>query len=322
MSDALKILHSSQDPNLLVSFDTRDDAVVYQVSDDIAYVSTADFITPPVDDPYWFGQIAASNALSDIYAMGGKPVTALNLIMFPLDKLGGEVLKEILRGGQDKVMEAGASLAGGHSIDDNEPKYGLAVTGLVHPDKILSNCGIEIGDALILTKPLGTGVLFNACRDDLFPYSALEELLPQIASLNALALEVARQFDINACTDISGFGFAGHLFEMAQKGFQINIFYNNLPFYPHALQMSDKGVSTRSNKANEDEVKNFLEMARTLSPGEKAMLYDPQTSGGLLFSLPASQSEGLLKALKNVGIKDAAWVGEVVSDKKICITIS
>ncbi len=322
MSDALKTLHSSQDPNLLVSFDTRDDAAVYQISDDLAYISTADFITPPVDDPYWFGQIAAANALSDIYAMGGKPVTALNLIMFPSKILPSDVLREILRGGQDKIMEAGASLAGGHSVEDNEPKYGLAVTGLVHPDKVLSNCKIEIGDALILTKPLGTGVLFNASRDNLLPYNDLEELLPQIAGLNALALEIARQFDINACTDITGFGLAGHVFEMAQKGFQIKIFYNNLPFYPHALQMSNKGVNTQDNKANKDEVKNFLKIDRTLSPGEEAMLYDPQTSGGLLFSLPASQSESLLKALKNAGIKDAAQVGEVVADKKACITVS
>ena len=166
LSEVLQILPPSRDPNLLVGFDTSDDATVYRVSSDIAIISTADFITPPVDDPYWFGQIAAANALSDVYAMGGKPLTALNLVMFPSKKLDIAFLKEILHGGNDKVVEAGASIGGGHSVDDEEPKYGLAVTGIVHPDRILTNRGAKSGDALVLTKPLGTGVLFRLPRKE------------------------------------------------------------------------------------------------------------------------------------------------------------
>jgi selenide,water dikinase len=206
LSDALKALKPSKDSNLLVGFETYDDAAVYRLSPEIAVISTVDYITPPVDDPYWFGQIAAANSLSDVYAMGGKPLTALSLVMFPSTKLDMGLLKEILRGGGDKVLEAGASMAGGHSVDDNEPKYGLAVTGIVHPERILTNCGAQVGDALILTKPLGTGVLFNACRSGKLPYPELEAILPQVAALNRNAMETALKFDVHACTDITGFG--------------------------------------------------------------------------------------------------------------------
>ena len=201
---------------MLVGFEASDDAAVYRVTDEIALISTVDYITPPVDDPYWFGQIAAANSLSDVYAMGGKPLTALNLVMFPSKKLDMGLLKEILKGGSDKVMEAGASMAGGHSVDDNEPKYGLAVTGCVHPERVLTNKGCRAGDALILTKPLGTGVLFNSGRSGRLPYSELESLLPQLAALNGKALEVSLNFDIHACTDITGFGILGHSLEMAR----------------------------------------------------------------------------------------------------------
>jgi selenide,water dikinase len=217
----------------------------------LAFISTVDFITPPVDDPYWFGQIAAANSLSDVYAMGGKPLTALNLVMFPPKKLDKSVLKEILRGGNDKVIEAGASMAGGHSVDDNEPKYGLAVTGIVHPDKILTNCGAREGDILILTKPLGTGVLFNACRSGKLSFKELELILPHVAALNKKALDTAVNFDIHACTDITGFGIVGHSLEMAKGSrVQIDLSYKELPIYPHALEMYRKGETTGSNKAN------------------------------------------------------------------------
>ena len=200
----------------MVGFETRDDAAVYRLSADTAFISTVDFITPPVDDPYWFGQISAANSLSDVYAMGGKPLTALNLVMFPSKKLDMELLKEILHGGCDKVLEAGASMAGGHSVDDNEPKYGLAVTGVVHPDQILTNRGAKQGDDLILTKPLGTGVLFNACRSKKLPWHELELILPQVAALNRRAVEIALSFDVHACTDVTGFGLMGHTLEVAK----------------------------------------------------------------------------------------------------------
>jgi selenide, water dikinase len=286
---------------------------VYRLSDEIAFVSTVDFITPPVDDPYWFGQIAAANSLSDVYAMGGRPLTALNLVMFPPKKLDKSVLKGILRGGNDKVLEAGACMAGGHSVDDNEPKYGLAVTGVVHPDKILTNCAAREGDVLVLTKPLGTGVLFNACRAKKLSFKELEALLPQVASLNKNALETALRFDIHSCTDITGFGIVGHSLEMATgSGVQINLFYKELPVYPHAREMYRSGETTGSNKANRRLSLGHLEIDAKLSKEEEELLFDPQTSGGLLLSLPGSQAKEFMNALRTAGVETAAKIGEVV----------
>ena len=268
----LKGLEASSDPNLLVGFDTSDDAAVYRVAPEIALISTVDYITPPVNDPYWFGQIAAANALSDVYAMGGKPLTALNLVMFPSQKLDLGFLKEILRGGSDKVREAEASMAGGHSVDDNEPKYGLAVTGSVHPERILTNCGSRVGDALILTKPLGTGVLFNANRSGKLPYSELEAILPRVAALNRKAIEAALQFDVHACTDVTGFGILGHALELARgSDVQIDLTYRNLPLYPNALQMYRKGETTGSSLDHIVESVNVIQQVnqhffRNISP--------------------------------------------------------
>ena len=307
---------------MLVGFNTCDDAAVYRLSDEIACISTVDFITPPVDDPYWFGQIAAANSLSDIYAMGGRPLTALNLVMFPPKKLDKTVLKEILRGGNDKVIEAGASMAGGHSVDDNEPKYGLAVTGIVHPDRILTNCRVQPGDVLILTKPLGTGVLFNACRSGKLPLRDLETILPLVASLNRTALEVALNYDIHACTDITGFGIVGHALEMAAgSGVQINLLHDRLPFYPHALEMYRRGETTGSNKANKKLSNGQLEIAIKLSRAEEELLFDPQTSGGLLFSVPEFQGDQLVQALRVAGIDVAAIVGNALAGSPPTIRI-
>ncbi len=295
---------------------------MYRLSDEIAFVSTVDFITPPVDDPYWFGQIAAANSLSDIYAMGGKPLTALNLVMFPPKKLDKSVLKEILRGGNDKVLEAGASMAGGHSVDDNEPKYGLAVTGIVHPDKILTNCGAREGDVLILTKPLGTGVLFNACRSRKLSFEELEVILPQVAALNKKALETAVSFDIHSCTDITGFGIVGHSLEMATgSGVQINLFYKELPLYPHALEMYRKGETTGSNKANRRLSQGHLEISAKISREEEELLFDPQTSGGLLLSIPESQAKQFMNELRTAGVETAVKIGEVIPSPNPRITV-
>jgi selenide, water dikinase len=273
-----------------------------------------DFITPPVDDPYWFAQIAAANALSDVYAMGGKPLTALNLVMFPIKKLDMSILREILRGGCDKVFEAGASISGGHSVDDNEPKYGLAVTGVVHPDRILTNCGAKEGDVLILTKPIGTGVLFNACRSKKLPWRDLEVILPEVASLNKRAIEIALNFDIHACTDITGFGIVGHFLEMAKgSGVQINLFYDKLPFYTNALHMYRRGETTGSNKANRKLAEGFFKKIKELSREEEELLFDPQTSGGLLLSVPSTEADRLITELKRAGIETAARVGEVIA---------
>ena len=294
-----------------------DDAAVYQVSPEIALISTVDYITPPVNDPYWFGQIAAANSLSDVYAMGGQPLTALNLVMFPSKKLDLSFLAEILRGGSAKVLEAGASMAGGHSVDDNEPKYGLAVTGRVHPDRILTNCGAQVGDDLVLTKPLGTGVLFNANRSGKLPYAELESILPQVAALNRNAIEVALNFEVHACTDVTGFGIVGHTLELARgNDVQIDLIYENLPFYPNALRMYQKGETTGSNKANRKLADSAWEMTTRRSAAEEDLLFDPQTSGGLLLVLPAAQTDALIKQLKAAGIETAVKVGEVVAADK------
>ena len=305
-----------------MGFDTSDDAAVYRVAPDTALISTVDYITPPVNDPYWFGQIAAANSLSDVYAMGGKPLTALNLVMFPSKKLDMGFLKDILRGGSDKVLEAGASMAGGHSVDDNEPKYGLAVTGSVHPDRILTNCGSQAGDALILTKPLGTGVLFNANRSGKLPYAELETILPRVAALNRKAIEAAVKFDVHACTDVTGFGILGHTLELARgSDVQIDLIYENLPFYPHALQMYQKGETTGSNKANRRLAEGAWEMTTQRSAEEQALLFDPQTSGGLLIAVPDSQVDDLISRLKKEGLETVVRVGEVVASDRAYIRV-
>jgi selenide, water dikinase len=254
--------------------------------------------------------------------MGGKPLTALNLVMFPSKILNNQYLKEILHGGYDKVIEAGASMCGGHSVDDNEPKYGLAVTGVVHPEKILTNCGAQEGDALILTKPLGTGVLFNACKSKKLPYRELELILPQVASLNKNALNTALEYDIHACTDVTGFGLAGHTLEIAKGSRkQINLFYQHIPFYQNAHAMYQNGETTGSNKANRKLLEGYLEIEVKIPRYEEELLFDPQTSGGLLFSVPNSQAEDLVRKLKKAGVETAVQVGEVVSNTKPCIKI-
>ena len=316
MSDALNGLNFHRDSNLLVGIETSDDAAVYKLSADLAMVNTVDFITPPVDDPYWFGQIAAANSISDVYSMGGKPLTALNVVMFPSGQLDMGILREILRGGNDKVVEAGACLAGGHTVDDNEPKYGLCVNGVVHPDRIITNAGAKPGDTLILTKPLGSGVLFNAVRARKFDMKELERsVLPTVASLNRLAIEKALAFDLHACTDITGFGLLGHVLEMAAgSGVHAVLDYKALPFYPGAHDMYKIGQTTGSNKANRALVaRHPLTMATDLTRSQEELLYDPQTSGGLLLSLPKDQAQKLLLQLHGAGIDAAVRIGGIIN---------
>jgi selenide,water dikinase len=277
-------------------------------------ISTVDFITPPVDDPYWFGQIAASNSISDVYSMGGRPLNALNLVMFPAKHLDMGLLKDILRGGHDKVTEAGACLVGGHTVDDDEPKYGLSVIGAVHPDRVITNAGSRPGDVLILTKPIGTGVLFNAVRSGKLKQRDLEEeVLPSVAALNGPAMEVALGFDLHACTDITGFGIAGHLFEIAEgSGASVRLDFSKLPIYPQALEMYRKGESTGSNLGNRAMVHSHLTVQASLSRHEEQILFDPQTSGGLLLSVPREEAEDLISALTSAGVAVAVQVAEVV----------
>jgi len=300
-----------------VGIETADDAAVYRLTDEIAMINTVDFITPPVDDPYWFGQISAANSISDVYSMGGKPLTALNVVMFPSKHLDMGILKEILRGGHDKVIEAGACMVGGHTVDDDEPKYGLCVNGVVHPDRIITNAGAQPGDALILTKPLGSGVLFNAVRSGKLPFKDLErDTLPSLANLNNKAMEVALQYDLHACTDITGFGILGHLLEVAHGcNARVVLDYKKIPFYADALAMYNKGETTGSNKPNRAMVaRHHLDLQVSLSAAEEELLYDPQTSGGLLLALPGSLADELIAALTDANVQTAVRIGGIIAD--------
>ncbi len=285
-------------------------------------INTVDFITPPVDDPYWFGLISAANSISDIYSMGGTPLTALNVVMFPSKHLDMGMLKDILRGGHDKVVEAGACLVGGHTVDDEEPKYGLCVSGIVHPDRIITNAGGQLGDALILTKPLGSGVLFNAVRSGKLPFKNLEnDTLPSLASLNGPAMEIALNFDLHAATDVTGFGIGGHCLEMAVgSGERIILEYDRLPFYNDALRMYQKGETTGSNQANRKMVAGKMIIRKSLSSQAEELLYDPQTSGGLLLAVPNSQADDLIADLKTVGVSTAVKIGQIeIGDNGITV---
>ena len=280
----------------------------------MALVTTADFITPPVDDPYLFGQIAAANSISDIYAMGGKPLTCLNLVGFPADKLGPEILHGIVEGALSKITESGAVLAGGHTTDDEEPKFGLSVTGIVHPQKYWRNVGAKPGDVLILTKPIGSGVIFNANLKNWVSEQALEECIQTITTLNKQAAAIMADFDIHAVTDITGFGLGGHALEMAEgSGVTLEIRTDDVPIMREALEMYQKGMRTGVNPANRALIEESTHFEKSLPAWHEEIFVDPQTSGGLLMSLPASQSESLLEALRNSGVTKAQIVGNVKS---------
>ncbi len=266
-------------------------------------------ITPPVDDPGLFGEVAAANALSDVYAMGGRPVTALNLVFFPSGKLGPEVLAGIVAGAGRKIAQAGAALAGGHSVDDEEPKFGLAVTGVVHPDRIWRNRGVRPGDHLVLTKPLGSGVLFNAHRKRILPAASLDACLDVVTRLNARAAEVLSGFEVHAATDVTGFGLLGHALGMARASeVTLDFRFDDLPFLRDAVEMYRRGVTTKANAGNHELVGGSLAVRRRLAPHESEMLIDPQTSGGLLAAVPAAESGAVVEALRAAGLADARVV--------------
>jgi selenide,water dikinase len=301
------------DPNLLVGFKTNDDAGIYRLTDDLAIVVSADFITPPVNDPYIFGQIAAANALSDIWAMGGEPKVCLNLVCFPSKKLPAEDLNQIIIGALSKITESGAVLAGGHSVEDSEPKFGLSVVGTVHPQRFWRNGGARPGDVLILTKPLGSGVLFNANLKRYVPQAALSACIAVLTTLNKYAAEAMRPFPIHAVTDITGFGIAGHAMEMARASevtLELNL--DALPIMDQALEMYRKGVTTGVNASNHDMVATRCRIDRPLPDWHRQILYDPQTSGGLLAAVPAERADALIAALKEVETPTAVIIGDAV----------
>ena len=297
---------------MLVGFDTSDDAGVYRLNEEQALVFTADFITPPVDDPLIYGQIAAANSLSDIYAMGAKPLSCLNLVGFPSGKLDNKVLEIIIAGALQKINEAGAVLLGGHTTEDDEPKFGLAVTGLVHPEKIWRNSGLQEGDHLILTKPIGSGVLLNANKKDMVSQNALQACIESMTKLNKTAAEIMADFEIHAATDITGFGFAGHALEMIQgNNLTLNFSLDKIPFFREASQMYLNGITTRVNKINREMVEQNWFFVHETRPEEQELLLDPQTSGGLLFAVPEDQSSSAINTLHKAGITSSKHVGFV-----------
>lgn len=302
----------NRDPNLLVGFETSDDAAVYRLNEDTALVTTADFITPPVDDPHLYGQIAAANALSDVYAMGGKPIICLNLVGFPSDQLAPEILHGIIAGALQKITEAGAVLAGGHTTEDEEPKFGLSVTGIVHPKNYWGNANAQAGDVLILTKPIGSGVLFNANRKKWVSQQALEECLQIITNLNKVAAETLAGFEIHSATDVTGFGLAGHSLEMAkgsEKTLQIDV--DSVPIMKESLEMYKRGMTTGVNLSNRALIHPFTQFDETLPQWHQEIFIDPQTSGGLLVALPESQGSQTLQALHKAGVEHAQIIGKV-----------
>ncbi len=295
-----------------MGFDTSDDAGVYRISDAQAIVNTADFITPPVDDPHLFGQVAAANALSDIYAMGARPLTCLSLVGFPSKKLGPDILQGIIVGAMTKITEAGAVLIGGHTTEDEEPKFGLAVTGMVHPDRIWRNSGARPGDRLILTKPIGSGVLFNANLKNWVSAEALQNCLKVITTLNKIAAEVMVGYEIHGATDVTGFGLAGHGLEMA-KGAEVTLEIElaAVPVMDEALAVYERGMSTGMNRANHQMVEKDLRFAGDFSAPQRELVVDPQTSGGLLASVREDQAEDLLADLHRQGVSAARLIGVV-----------
>jgi len=322
LEKALLPLPLEKSPNLLVGMETADDAGVYQLTDQMALVQTVDFITPIVDDPYLFGQIAAANALSDVYAMGGKPLTALNIVGFPRRTLDVSLLSEILRGGLEKIHEAGAMLLGGHTVDDAELKYGLSVTGTVHPAKIITNKGAQVGDVLILTKALGTGIISTANKAGMAEPGFLQGAVDSMVRLNDQAAEAMVESGAHACTDITGFGLLGHASEMARAcGLSFRFFYSRIPILPGAREYAAQGMVPGGAYCNRDHFGPAISISPKVPESERIILFDPQTSGGLLIALPQAVGEALLQRLKGKGIQEASLVGEVISPEKNLISV-
>jgi len=299
-----------------------DDAGVYKLTDELAIIQTIDFFTPIVDDPYMFGQIAVANALSDVYAMGGKPLTAMNIVCFPIDTLDISVLKDILKGGIDKMAEAKVILVGGHSIDDTELKYGLSVTGAVHPDQMVTNEGARAGDRLILTKPLGTGIINTAVKAGMVDKETVARITKSMAALNDRASELMQEAGVHACTDITGFGLIGHAVQLAQNS-QIGIIINvdTIPFFPEASEFARQGLCPAGLHRNREFYSPCTEISGEIPVSMQDILFDPQTSGGLFISLEPEKAGPLLDRLKQAGMEDAAIIGEVVGEPVGTVTV-
>jgi selenide,water dikinase len=312
LEEILKYLPLPEDPNILVNIETHDDAGVYRVNDDLALVLTTDFFPPVCSDPYEFGQVAAANSISDIYAMGGTPVTALNIMMFPAAKLPLEAYAEILRGGFDKAAEAGVKIIGGHTIDDYPPKYGLAVVGYVHPQKIVTNAGARPGDSLILTKPIGTGTILAGQKLKLAAGDDVDMALSLMKLLNRSGAEVMKKFNVMGATDITGFGLAGHALKMAKAGhISIHLEMRKVPLIGDVYRLTDQGCIPGASFRNLDFAEPDTLFDPDLDYNLKMLAFDAQTSGGLLMSIPRDIEDKVLGELQNAGLNDSAVIGFV-----------
>jgi selenide,water dikinase len=302
---------------VIVGLERADDAGVYKISEDLALIQTVDFFTPIVDDPYWFGQIAAANALSDIYAMGGEPKTAMNLVGFPIKQMDLSILRQILAGGLDKMKEAGVALVGGHSIEDDELKYGLSVTGFVHPKKVLTKRGMKPGDRLVLTKPLGTGVINTAIKGGLASTDVIDKVIKLMATLNRDAATVMARFPIHACTDVTGFGLLGHLAEMVVgTRYGVVLRAADIPILPEAIEYAGCGLLPAGAFKNREFRAALVEFSTGIDPLIPDLLFDPQTFGGLLICIDEENADRLLEGLVKKGATESKIIGEVVAVPK------
>lgn len=309
-------------PNLIAGMERAEDAGVFKLTDDLAIVQTVDFFTPIVDDPYDFGRISVANSLSDVYAMGGRPLTALNIVCFPQDTMDFSVLKEVLRGGLDKMHEAGVILIGGHSVEDPELKYGLSVTGTIHPDKVVHNNGARAGDRLILTKPLGTGIISTAIKGGVADEKAIVKIVESMTTLNRESSEAMQEVGVHACTDVTGFGLIGHAAEMIE-GTDVGLVIDSaaVPFFPEAKEYAEMGMIPGGLHRNRDYRQDMVEMDSKVPRYLQDILFDPQTSGGLLISVPHEKAWMLLEKLHSGGVKEAVIIGEVVAEHKSKISV-
>lgn len=313
LEQVLKDLANPVDPNVLVSLATSDDAAVYKINETTAIIQTVDFFTPVVDDPYHFGAIAAANALSDVYAMGGTPLFALNIVGFPDTRLPMEVLKNILKGAQDKAAEAGISILGGHTVEDTEPKFGMTVTGVVHPDKIITNSNLKPDDVLVLTKPIGTGIIATAVKHGLSEPGQAEKAIEVMSQLNKAAAEIMNDFPVNACTDVTGFGFLGHLREMTiSSGMDVEIHIDKIPIINGVHRLAANGIVPGGTRNNMDFVSDVTEWGTAVSEITKLIMCDAQTSGGLLISLSQKHADEMIKRMIDNGLTDVKVIGKVL----------
>lgn len=321
--EALRDLPLLSDPNLIVGLEHAEDAGVYRLRDDLAIVQTIDFFTPIVDDPFVFGQIAVANALSDVYAMGGKPLTAMNVVCFPIGKIDISVLRDILRGGLDKMREAGVLLVGGHSVDDPELKYGISVTGVIHPDRVLLNRGVKAGDKLILTKALGTGIASTALKRGMADDALSAISVKSMTQLNRKAAELMLEVGgIHAVTDITGFGFLGHAGEMMEESsLEMTIHALQVPIFPGIKELVEKGIMPGGLQRNKQFRLPMINVDDGCPSWLLDVLFDPQTAGGLLISLAATEADNLLTGMHRAGLTDAAIVGEVINGAQRGISI-